>query len=99
MSYMLDIDEITESALLRELIHRMEKRAEGKCDYCLQEQGGLSCKMYERHRGEVGDIEKLQERLSFLLALAGLKNLGAMMAKLGQAIREQQQAARDANRT
>lgn len=82
MSYMLDLDEYDEARLLNELIHRMEQRNNGCCDYCGMSLGlrysvtdgngeevrRKGCRMYDRHDGKLADnVPELQARLLRLI--------------------------------
>jgi hypothetical protein len=50
MSFPIDLDELTEKAILGELALRKSLRARGLCDYCHRRVGELpSCKFPERH--------------------------------------------------
>lgn len=49
MTYQLDLDEMTESALEKELADRKEFRDKGLCDYCHQLGDTPTCKMKQRH--------------------------------------------------
>lgn len=61
MGYQLDLDEIDESKLRRELHVRAERRMRGLCDYCARPRSGPPCKLPERHA-----IEGCRECGSFL---------------------------------
>lgn len=49
MSYPVDLDEMDEDVLRKELARRLSLRRLGKCDYCERTLGTTPCKFPDRH--------------------------------------------------
>lgn len=49
MSYPVDLDEMDEKTLIKEIARREHKRLQGLCDYCGRAPSTPACKFPERH--------------------------------------------------
>lgn len=49
MSFLLDLDEMSEERLQRELDRRKALRAKGLCDYCERPPSSTPCRFPDRH--------------------------------------------------
>jgi hypothetical protein len=60
MSYPLQLDEVNERVLIRELERRAIERQNGRCDYCGRRPDEPPCKLQDRH--QIGAERLVMER-------------------------------------